>query len=293
LKPPPFEYRRATSVDDAVHLLVEHGGEARVLAGGQSLLPLMKLRLARPTLLVDLGRVRELDYVRREDGMVAFGAMTRLAALESSAVATAQPMLAAVAPYIGHRAIRHQGTVGGSLAHADPAAELPVLAATLEAELRVTGPDGERSIASADFFVAALTTSLRPGEVLCEVRFPVLAPGSGWSVMELARRHGDYALVSAAVVLEPAADGTLARARIGLGSVAETPVRCHEAEAALCGQRPSAAVFESAARAAAAPLGPPADVHGSSAFRKRLAEVLVGRALTQAWERVAPGVGGR
>lgn len=285
MKPPPFDYVRASTLDDAVGLLGQHGPEARVLAGGQSLLPLMKLRLARPTVLVDLGRVRELDYIRREDGVVAFGAMTRLVELESSAVATAHPMLAAFAPQIGHRAIRHRGTVGGSLAHADPAAELPVLAAALDAELRVTGPQGERSIAAADFFVAALTTSLRAGEILREARFPVLPPGSGWSVMELARRHGDYALVSTAVVLEFAADGTLTAARIALGSVAEAPVRCGAAEAGLRGQRPSVALFESVARAAAAPLDPPADVHGSGAYRKRLAEVLVSRALAQAWDR--------
>lgn len=287
MKPPPFDYARPATLPEAVSLLGQHGPEARVLAGGQSLLPLMKLRLARPTALVDLGRVRELDYVRRDADALVFGAMARLVELESPAVRAAHPMLSAVAPFIGHRAIRHRGTVGGSLAHADPAAELPVLAVALDAELRVTGPQGERSIPAGEFFVAALTTRLRPGEVLREARFPLPAVASGFSVMELARRHGDYALVSTAVVLEISPDTTIASARIALGSVAEVPVRCRAAEAALRGERPGAALFESAAAAAAAPLEPPADVHGSGAYRTRLAEVLVARALAEAWERAS------
>jgi carbon-monoxide dehydrogenase medium subunit len=287
MKPPPFDYARPSTLHEAVDLLGRHGPEARVLAGGQSLVPLMKLRLARPTALVDLGRVRELDHVRPEAGALVFGAMARLFELESPAVRTAHPMLAAVAPFIGHRAIRHRGTVGGSLAHADPAAELPVLAVALDAELTATGPQGERSIPAADFFVAALTTSLRPGEILREARFPLPPAASGWSVMELARRHGDYALVSTAVVLEMSSDGTIAAARIALGSVAEVPVRCRAAEAALRGERAGAALIESAAVAAAAPLEPPADVHGSGAYRRRLAEVLVARALAEAWERAS------
>jgi carbon-monoxide dehydrogenase medium subunit len=293
MKPAPFAYHRATTVKDAVALLAAHGPEARILAGGQSLLPMMKLRLARPAVLVDLNPVGDLAYVRHEDGVLAVGAMARLCELESPAVRSLAPLLAGAAPHIGHRAIRHRGTVGGSLAHADPAAELPVLALALDAELRTAGPDGERTIAARDFFVGALTTSLRGGEIVREARFPLLAAGSGWSFLELARRHGDYALVSAAAVLRRGADGSIADARIALGSVADRAVRCPDAERALVGARGGPALFEAAARAAAAPLDPPSDVHGSGAYRRHLAAVLVERALGEAWGRAHAGGAGR
>jgi carbon-monoxide dehydrogenase medium subunit len=289
MKPAPFEYYRASTLDDAVALLTKHGSDAKALAGGQSLLPLMKLRLARPAALVDLNRLRELAYVRREDGVLAFGALARLSELQSPTVRSLAPMLAAAARHIGHPAIRHRGTICGSLAHADPAAELPVLALTLGAELRVTGSAGERTIAARDFFVGALTTSLRPGEVLREARFPGLAPGVGWSFMELARRHGDYALVSVAIVLRADANGRVSEARIALGSVADRPVRCDAAERALVGEAGRRVAFEAAAATAAAPLDPPSDVHGSGAYRRRLAAVLVERALAEAWSRTAVG----
>jgi carbon-monoxide dehydrogenase medium subunit len=289
MKPAPFEYYRASTLDDAVALLTKHGSDAKALAGGQSLLPLMKLRLARPAALVDLNRLRELAYVRREDGVLAFGALARLSELQSPTVRSLAPMLAAAARHIGHPAIRHRGTICGSLAHADPAAELPVLALTLGAELRVTGSAGERTIAARDFFVGALTTSLRPGEVLREARFPGLAPGVGWSFMELARRHGDYALVSVAIVLRADANGRVSEARIALGSVADRPVRCDAAERALVGEAGRRVAFEAVAATAAAPLDPPSDVHGSGAYRRRLAAVLVERALAEAWSRTAVG----
>ena len=284
MKPAPFEYYRAASLKEAVALLTDLGPEAKVLAGGQSLLPMMKLRLARPAALIDINRVTELRYARQVDGMLAFGAMARLAELESAEVHALCPLLPAVARHIGHPAIRHRGTVCGSLAHSDPAAELPVVALVLDAELRAAGPSGERRIPARDFFVTYLTTDLTPGEILTEARFPILGPQTGWGFTELCRRQGDYAIVSAAAVIERDADGTIATARVALGSVADRAIRSPEAEAALVGRRGDPAVF--AAAAAAVPLDPPSDVHGSGAYRRHVASVLVERALAEAWQRI-------
>jgi len=289
VKPASFDYYRATTVKEAVGLLDRLGPEAKVLAGGQSLLPLMKLRLARPAALVDLGRVTELAYVRATDGRVAFGALARLDELLSDRVRSVCPMLAETARHIGHTTIRHWGTVGGSLAHADPAAELPVVALALDAEMVATGPGGQRVIPARDFFVTYLTTSLGPAEILSEARFPALRPGTGWSFVELARRAGDFAIVAAAAVLDAAPDGAVARARITLGAVADRAIRCPEAERMLEGAPGTARAFEAAATTAAASLDPPGDVHGSSEYRRHLAGVLIRRALGQAWQRATAG----
>ena len=285
MKPPVFEYERAQTLDEALSLLGRYGPDAKVLAGGQSLIPVMKLRLARPAALIDINRAREMAYVRKEGGHLAFGALARLSDLETQAVRAHCPILAAAARHIGHAAIRHRGTVCGSLAHADPAAELPVLAVALEAEMRVAGPAGWRSVSAADFFRSYFTTAIQPGEILAEARFPVPGPGTGWSFDELARRHGDFALVSVACLLEAGRDGRIARARIALGSVAERPIRASEAEALLVGAEGGPTRFESAARAAVASLDPPTDVHGSGAYRRRLAQVLVERCVAEAWGR--------
>jgi carbon-monoxide dehydrogenase medium subunit len=285
VKPPPFDYRAVRSVEEAVGLLGGSAGEARLLAGGQSLLPLLKLRLVRPALLIDLNRVAGLDHVTEVDGSLAFGALARLAELETGRVRDRLPLLHAAARHIGHPAIRNRGTVCGSLAHADPAAELPILALALEAELRAVGPDGPRAIAARDFFVSFFETSLHPGEVLVESRFPIPPPGTGWAFQEISRRMGDFALAAVAVVLERAADGTVHRPRIAVGAVADRALRCLEAEAMLGGQPGTVDRFRAAAAAAAAPLDPPSDVHASGAYRRRVTVVLVERALSEAWAR--------
>jgi carbon-monoxide dehydrogenase medium subunit len=287
MKPPAFEYYRATTVEEAIALLSQYGPEAKVLAGGQSLLPMMKFRLARPSVLVDLRWVRELAYVHRFNDTIAFGAMASLACLESGQARACCPILAEAAPHIGHPPIRHQGTVCGSLAHADPAAELPVLALVLDAELIARGPQGMRAIPARDFFVTMLTTSLEPSEILTEARFPVVGSESGWGFSELSRRLGDFALVVAAATLRVGAAGTITTARIALGAVADRAIRCPEAEAALLGQRGGREIFEAAAALASTPLTPPSDVHASSGYRRHLAKGLVERALTQAWERLS------
>jgi carbon-monoxide dehydrogenase medium subunit len=258
----------------------------KAIAGGQSLLPMMKFRLARPSVLVDLRWVREVAYLQQDNGSIAFGAMARLASLESDRVRALCPLLTEAAQHIGHPPIRHQGTVCGSLAHADPAAELPVLALALEAELVAMGPNGRRVIPAQDFFVTILTTNLGPCEILTEARFPILTSGSGWGFSELSRRAGDFALAVAAATLQVGSDGRITTARIALGAVADRALRCPEAEVALLGQQGGKAVFEAAAALASEPLEPSSDVHASTGYRRHLAKVLVERALTQAWQRL-------
>lgn len=289
MKPPPFHYVRAQTVSEAVALLQEHGPEAKVLAGGQSLIPMMKLRLARPPVLVDLNRARELEYLKAADGALAFGGLARLSELESERVRGRCPILAAAARHIGHAAIRHRGTVCGSLAHADPAAELPIVALALDAELKVVGPNGPRRIPAREFFVSYFTTSLEPGEILVEARFPFVPAGAGWSFLELARRAGDFALAAVAVVLERGPGGTVLNPRIALGAVADRAIRCLGAEGCLRGEPAGAALFNAAAVEAARPLHPASDVHASGAYRRHVARVLVERALAEAWDRASGG----
>ena len=213
MKPAPFDYHAPETVEDCLSVLAQHGDEAKILAGGQSLVPMLALRLARPEVLVDVNRVRELAAVRRENGSLVVGATTRHATLESDPeIAAASPLLARVAPHIGHFQIRNRGTLGGSLAHADPAAELPAVVRVLDAEIEVAGPSGIRRIAAADFFETVFTTSLEPDELVTAVRFPVWGAGSGFAVEEVARRHGDFAIVGALAAVQ-VHDGRLSQGR--------------------------------------------------------------------------------
>ena len=280
MKPPPFVYVAPTSLDEAVTALAEHGEDAKVLAGGQSLIPLLSLRLARPTALVDLNGVGELASID-VNGMTAIGAMTRHRAVERSAdIARQVPLLAAAIPFIGHSAIRTRGTIGGSLAHADPAAELPAVALALDATFEARSTRGTRTISAADFFVGYFTTALEPDEILTRVTFPDAAPGTGVSVQEMARRHGDFAMVAAAASVAPGGE-----ARIVLINVSDRPVRAHEAEAAM----KAGAAIDEAAAIAARDLEPTADLHASAAYRRSVARVLVRRALTEATDRAKDG----
>jgi aerobic carbon-monoxide dehydrogenase medium subunit len=282
MKLPYVEYEAPTTIAEAVDLLTEHEDEASVLAGGQSLIPLMALRLARPAVLIDINGLSELSLVAVTDGRVAVGAMTREYVAEDSAtVGDAVPLLAAALPLIGHEAIRSRGTIGGSLAHADPAAELPAVALALDAEFAVRGRAGERVVPAADWFEGYLATSRRPDELLTEVRFPVAAPGTGVAFLEIARRHGDFAIVGLAVSLT-LADGVISDARLAFAGVSDVPVRVAEAEDLLLGERPSAELFAEAARVATAGLDPPADLNGSSEYRKQVAATLVRRGLQAA-----------
>jgi len=282
MKLPPFDYEAPHTVSEAVELLAEHGDEASVLAGGQSLIPLLALRLARPAVLIDINGVEELSWVSAADGWLAMGAMTReYMAEESHSVAEAVPLLAAALPFIGHEAIRSRGTVGGSLAHADPAAELPAVARALDAEFVVRGPSGDRIIPAAEWFEGYLTTSRQPDELLVEVRFPAAEPGTGVSFQEVARRHGDFAIVGLAASLV-LAGGAISDARLAFSGLSDVPVRAAAAEDLLVGQRPSAELFDEAARRATADVDPPDDLYGSSDYRKTVAVALVRRGLRAA-----------
>jgi aerobic carbon-monoxide dehydrogenase medium subunit len=282
MKLPPVEYEAPTTVAEATDLLAEYGDEASVLAGGQSLIPLLALRLARPEVLIDVNGIAELSGVSAEDGRVAIGATTReYVAEESEIVAEAVPLLAAALPFIGHEAIRSRGTIGGSLAHADPAAELPAVARALDAEFVMRGPSGVRVIPAAQWFEGYLTTSRSPDELLVQVRFPAARRGTGTSFQEVARRHGDFAMVGLAAALVMSGE-VISEARLAFAGVAEVPVRAAAAEDLLVGERPSAELFDEAARRATEDLDPPADLHGSSDYRKTVAAAVMRRGLRAA-----------
>ncbi len=286
MKPPPFEYFAPRSRDEALSLLAEHE-DAKVLAGGQSLVPLLALRLARPSALIDLGAVPGLDHIRRENGHVAVGAMTRERVAERSRVIISDvPLLADALPMVGHVAIRNRGTIGGSAAHADPSAEIPAVALALDAELvAVSARGGERTISADEFFQSFLTTALQPDELLVEIRFPLMGEGTGVAFEETARRHGDFAMVGAAAAVR-VVDGTFTDVRLSLIGVSDTPVRCREAEQALAGTPFAPAAVEDAAELASRTLTPPSDLHATSAYRKHLARVLLRRAITRASSRM-------
>jgi carbon-monoxide dehydrogenase medium subunit len=287
MKPAPFEYAAPDTLGEALSLLQQHADEdVKLLAGGQSLVPLLSMRMARPELLVDLNGIEELQYIREEGDWLAIGAMTRKRAVEQSElVQRRQPVLVEGTRLVAHPQIRNRGTVGGSMAHADPASEYPALALALGAELRAVGPDGERSIAAADFFQSYLTTALEPLEVLTEVRVPALPEGVGWSFTEVARRHGDYALGGAVTTLRLDGDA-IAEPSLVLFAMGPTPVRMTEVEAMLAGQRPSDELFQEAGRVASRGIEEPmSDVHATAEYRRHLAGVLTGRALREALER--------
>lgn len=289
MKPPPFDYVAATTVDEAVSLLAEHELDAKVLAGGQSLMPLLNMRLARPGVLVDIARVPDLDYIRESDGGLAIGAMTRQRSVEfSDLVKRRNPLLHAATLHVAHPQNRNQGTVGGSLAHADPAAEYPAVAVALDARFTAVGPDGERVVDADEFFVTYLTTSLEPSELLTEIRLPNLPERSGWSIQELARRHGDFALAGVIAVIGLDDAGACSACRVVLFGVGDKAIRAPGAEQMLAGKAPDQELFRQAAETAAESLDEPlSDVHASAEYRRDLARVLVRRALTEATARAA------
>lgn len=292
MKPAPFAYADPDSLEEALEVLEHHGDDAKVIAGGQTLGPLLNMRLVTPAVLLDLNRIGELAYLRRDDGgALAVGALTRQSALEDdAALAAQQPLVAGAIPFVAHRAIRNRGTVGGSLAHADPAAEWGGLITALEAQLVIRrAGQAPRTIAAADFFHGVLTTALEPDELLVEIRIPPWPEDAGWSFRELARRHGDFALAGAAVRLRVDAQGRCAGARVAIIGVGDGPVRTPEAEALLDGQAAVQETFRAAAECASKEVQPQTDVHASAAFRRHLTRVLVEDALTEAAGRAGGG----
>ncbi|MDH5760686.1 MAG: xanthine dehydrogenase family protein subunit M [Gemmatimonadota bacterium] len=287
MKPAPFEYVVARSVEETLAGLAEHADDVKVLAGGQSLIPAMNFRLAQPAVLVDVNGVDELDFVRVEGGELRIGAVTRQRTVErSEEVRRLAPLLHEAIPSIAHPQIRNRGTVGGSLVHADPSAELPSVMVALGARMRIRGPAGERWVAADDFFVGLLETAVGSDELLLEVAVPEAAAGAGHAFLELQRRHGDYAMAGVAAAVALDGSGRCAGARIALLSVGDGPVLAAGAAGVLTGETPSAELFAAAARAAAHDdIDPPGDIQASAPYRRHLVEVLVRRALTLAFQR--------
>ncbi len=287
MKPPRFRYFAPKSIGEALVLLEEHAAEARVLAGGQSLVPLMNMRLVHPDVLIDINGISDLSFIEASNSGLTIGALTRDATLASSKmVAEGMPVLNEAAHFVGHPAIRNRSTVGGSIAHADPAAELPAVMVAMNAEIVARSRSGSRTITAQDFFKGYLTTDLKDGEMLTEVRIPGLPPRSGSAFVEFARREGDYALAGAAAVITLDERGTIADARLGLCSVGPAPVRPQAAEALLRGQRPGSEAWAAAAAAVVSVLDNPlSDIHGSAGYRRHLAGVLTKQALAAAAER--------
>ena len=291
MKPAPFEYHRPTSVDEAVGLLAELGDEAKVLAGGQSLIPMLSLRLAVFGHLVDIGRIDGLSGIERRNGSLWIGAGTTEAAVgDHPDVVASVPLLARSTPFIGHAAIRNRGTLGGSIAHADAAAEYPAIALALDAQLDVASPRGSRSIAAADFFDGLWTTTMEPDELLVGVHFPVWEGRCGFAVDELARRHGDFAIAGAVVGVQLDADDVVRRCAIGLIGLAYTPVRARAAEASVLGNRLEEVDAAEVGRVAVAGLDEiPTDLNGDAAYRVRVGAAIVARALAAAAEEARRG----
>lgn len=291
MKPAPFEYHRPTSVDEVVGLLSAAGGEAKVLAGGQSLVPMLNLRLTRFEQLVDVNRIPELCRIDvAGDGAVRIGAMVRQCEIEESPqVASVAPLLTLASGHIGHFQIRSRGTVGGSIAHADPAAEYPAAALALDAEMEVTGPAGTRRVAAAGFFTGTWTTVLGAEDLLVAMHVRPWGANARFAVQEVARREGDFAIAGATVGVE-VADGTVTRAAIGLFGLGSTPVRASGAEEALVGQLVDVVDTAAAGRQAVEGLDPPGDLHASGALRTRIGAAVVRRALDEALGRAGSAV---
>lgn len=288
MKSAPFEYFAPTSVEETLSLLDEHGFDAKLLAGGQSLVPTMNFRLAQPAVIIDLNRVSKLSYIRNgsADGL-QIGAMIRQSELErNQLIAKHAALIKETMPHVAHPQIRNRGTVGGSLAHADPAAELPAVMVALNARFHLRSQDDDRWVDAREFFIDLYTPDLSPEEIMTEIVIPPLPPNSGWAFQEVARRHGDFALVGVAVHVTLDGEGVCQDASIVLLSAGNTPIQASQAAQALLGEKADAKRIKNAADVAAhKDIEPPSDMHASQAFRRQLAAVLTERALTQAFER--------
>lgn len=286
MKPAAFDYVRPRELDGVLAVLAEHGGEAKILAGGQSLMPLLNFRMLRPAILVDVNKVDELSFLREDGSGLRIGALTRHHALETSSLVRERfPVLAAAMAHVAHLAIRNRGTIGGSLSHADPAAELPMMAMLLDAVIHTRTPAEERAHGAADFFLGPLTSGLDEDEIVTEIELPGLAPGMGWGFEEFSQRSGDFAIAAASALVR-LDEGRIAEIRIALMGVDETPVRLREIEASLIGVEPSLACVQETAVQAAETINPNTDLKASAEYRRHLTRALVERVLTAAWSRV-------
>ncbi len=290
MKPPRFAYHDPPARSEVLALLATYADDAKVLAGGQSLVPLLNMRLAQPMHLVDINHLSDLAYIREMNGGLAIGALTRQRAIERSGLVRSRcQLLAEALPFVGHPPIRSRGTIGGSLAHADPAAELPTVLLALGGHVRAESQEGSRIIPVEAFFAGQMETTLTPEELLTEAWFPLTPPRSGAAFVEVSRRHGDFALVGIAAQLTLDDQGSIAAAHLALMGVAATPVRAQAAEALLLSEQPGEALFTAVAERAAADLHPTSDIHASAEYRRHVAGVLVNRALHTAAERARRG----
>jgi CO/xanthine dehydrogenase FAD-binding subunit len=285
MKPPAFDYLVATDCDMAVAALARAGSEAKILAGGQSLMPMLNFRLLRPSILVDINRIAGLGFIEETPDSVRIGALTRHFQLETSPIIAQHfPVLSYAVAHVGHLAIRNRGTIGGSLSHADPAAELPMMAVLLDATLRIVSATDSRTVAARDFFLDAMTVDLDGTELLTEIVLPKLPAQTGWGFEEIARRHGDFALAAVAATLT-LSGSEIVQARIALTGVGPTTLRAAEAESLLVGREFDENLSRRAIEAVREAISPETDLHASADYRRHLAGVLTGRALAAAWRR--------
>ncbi|HEX7587968.1 MAG TPA: xanthine dehydrogenase family protein subunit M [Anaerolineae bacterium] len=286
MKPAPFKYYAPGSLPEALALMAEHGDDAKVLAGGQSLTPMMNFRLVRPSILVDLNRIAELSYVREQAGGLAIGAMTRQRQAERDPmIAKRAPLISETMPFVAHPQIRNRGTMGGICAHADPAAELPAVALALELEFKAASIRGERTVPAADFFIGLFSTALAPDELLTEIIVPPLPARTGYAFQEVSRRHGDFALAGVACALTLDNAGVCTKTHLVFLGLGMQPIDARAAAKHLVGNKPTADAIRAASESVDAEIDPSADIHASVEYRRQLARVLARRVLEMAAEK--------
>lgn len=291
MKPPKFSYLRPNNLPEALDMLAEYGDDAKIMSGGQSLIPLLNMRLSTPGYIIDIGRVEELKGIREEEDVIVIGGMTRHVDVEKSALVREKcPLLTEGITWVGHNQIRSRGTIGGSIAHADPSAELPCMLTALRGEIVIMSREEEITVSPEEFFLSYLLTSLEPNQLIKEIRFPKIKKGSGYAFEEVARRHGDFALVEVAAVVELEADGTIADAKIALGGANSVPFIPEAVEEFLAGKMPDDSIIKEAATLQLDDLDPEGDIHGSKEYRRYLSGVLLERALNKAIDRAREGV---
>ncbi|MEC1521265.1 xanthine dehydrogenase family protein subunit M [Neobacillus niacini] len=291
MKPPKFSYLRPNNLQEALDMLAEYGDDAKIMSGGQSLIPLLNMRLSTPGYIIDIGRVEELKGIKEEEDAIVIGGITRHVDVEKSALVQEKcPLLTEGIRWVGHNQIRTRGTIGGSIAHADPSAELPCILTALRGEIVMVSSEEEITVSPEEFFLSYLLTSLEPNQLIKEIRFPKIKKGSGYAFEEVARRHGDFALVEVAVVIELDDDGTIADAKIALGGANSVPFIPEAAEEFLIGKLPDDSILKEAATLQLDDLDPEGDIHGSKEYRRYLSGVLLERALNRAIDRAREGV---
>ncbi|MBM4763655.1 xanthine dehydrogenase family protein subunit M [Bacillus sp. B15-48] len=291
MKPGKFNYLRPATLSEALNLLEEYGEEAKIISGGQSLVPVLNMRLSQPQYLIDVSRIEELNYIRKEDSYIAIGALTKHYQVEDSEIISKHcPLLSEGIEYVGHPQIRTLGTIGGSIAHADPSAELPCILSALRGEIVIASTDGERTVETDEFFLTYLLTSLEPTELVKEIRFPIIDEKDGCAFIEMTRRHGDFALVEAAAVVGLDEDGNFSRVKLAVGGASPVPAVLEDIEEALIGKPPLQDVIEEILQELDDYLDPEGDLHATADYRIHLAKVLTKRALITAVNRTPKGM---